>query len=172
MWIAGGFYNARKAPRSRVRTRFSAASLAATAIAVAAVTLTDHEQWGAVEVHARWVGVLGLVVLAAASAFTIWARVVLGTMWSADAAVKQGHHLRTDGPYAVTRHPIYTGILGMLLGSTLLSGVGRWLLLVPIGLVVVAAKIRAEERLMVETFPEEYPAYRRRVPALVPVLRR
>jgi protein-S-isoprenylcysteine O-methyltransferase Ste14 len=152
--------------------RFSGASLAATVVAIAAVALTEHAHWGVVEVHARWVRVVGLVVLAVASAFTIWARVVLGTMWSADAAVKQGHRLRTNGPYAVTRHPIYTGILGMLLGSTLLSGAGRWLLLVPVGLVVLAAKIRAEERLMAATFPEEYPAYRRRVPALVPRPRR
>ena len=45
-------------------------------------------------------------------------------MWSMDAAVKEGHRLRTEGPYGITRHPIYTGLLGMLLGSLLLAGVG------------------------------------------------
>jgi protein-S-isoprenylcysteine O-methyltransferase Ste14 len=43
-------------------------------------------------------------------------------MWSAAPAVKEGHQLRTTGPYAVTRHPIYTGIPGMMLGSGLLAG--------------------------------------------------
>jgi protein-S-isoprenylcysteine O-methyltransferase Ste14 len=89
-------------------------------------------------------------------------------MWSLDPVVRQGHRLRTSGPYAVTRHPIYTGLLGMLLGSTLLDGVGRWIVLVPVGLVVLGSKLRQEEQLMLATFPDEYPLYRRRVPALLP----
>jgi protein-S-isoprenylcysteine O-methyltransferase Ste14 len=66
-------------------------------------------------------------------------------MWSAVPAVKEGHRLRTSGPYAITRHPIYTGLLGMLLGTMLVAGAGE--------------------------FPEEYPRYRRRVLQLVPGLR-
>jgi protein-S-isoprenylcysteine O-methyltransferase Ste14 len=54
--------------------------------------------------------------------FTLWARFSLGTMWSVAPKVKGDHQLRTHGPYAVTRHPIYTGLLGMMLGATLLAG--------------------------------------------------
>lgn len=78
--------------------------------------------------------------------------------------------LRTHGPYAVTRHPIYTGLLGMLLGATLLSGIGQWIVLFPVGLIVVEVKIRMEEHLMLAAFPEKYPRYRRQVPQLVPGL--
>ena len=113
----------------------------------------------------------GLLLLLAATAFTLWARVVLGTMWSMDAVAKQGHELRTDGPYAVTRRPIYTGMLGMLLGSVLLAGAGRALLLVPVGLVFFEVKLHLEERLLSEAFPQDYARYRRRVPQLVPGLR-
>ena len=44
---------------------------------------------------------------------------------------QEGPHAAPQRPYAITRHPIYTGILGMLLGSLLLAGAGRWLLLLP-----------------------------------------
>jgi len=91
-------------------------------------------------------------------------------MWSVAPRVKGDRRLRTRGPYAVTRHPIYTGLLGMVLGATLLSGIGQWIVLFPVGLIVVEVKIRMEERLMVATFPEEYLRYRRRVPQLVPGL--
>ena len=91
-------------------------------------------------------------------------------MWSVAPKVKDDHQLRTRGPYAVTRHPIYTGVLGMLLGATLLSGIGQWIVLFPVGLVVFEVKIRMEERLMIVTFPDEYPRYRRRVPQFVPGL--
>jgi protein-S-isoprenylcysteine O-methyltransferase Ste14 len=73
-----------------------------------------------------------------------------------------------DGPYAITRHPIYTGLLGMLLGSALLAGLGQWIVLVAAGLVVAALKIRSEERLLLAMFPDAYAAYRERVPALLP----
>ena len=58
----------------------------------------------------------------------------------------------------------------MLLGSALLGGLGQGILIVVAGLIVFSIKIRAEERLLLETFPDEYPAYRQRVPQLVPGL--
>src|SRR5690242_1912317 len=73
------------------------------------------------------------------------------------------HRLRTEGPYGVTRHPIYTGLLGMLLGTVLLVGFGHWLLLLPVGLVFIEIRIHLEEGLMLATFPEAYPTYRQRV---------
>ena len=105
------------------------------------------------------------------TAFTVWARLSLGTMWSISTRAKDQHQLRTGGPYAVTRHPIYTGLLGMLLGTTLLNGIGHSVVLFPIGLVLLTIKARSEERLMLATFPEQYPRYRRRVPQLIPGLR-
>jgi protein-S-isoprenylcysteine O-methyltransferase Ste14 len=117
-----------------------------------------------------WVRVLGLAVLAASTVFTLWARFSLGTMWSMAPQVKGDHQLRTHGPYAVTRHPIYTGVLGMLLGATLLSGIGQWIVLFPVGLILVEVKIRMEEHLMQATFPDDYPRYRRHVPQLIPGL--
>ena len=95
---------------------------------------------------------------------TLWARLALGAMWTAAPTVKQEHQLRTSGPYAITRHPIYIGLLGMLLGSGLLAGAGRWILYFPIYFVFLQFKMHAEERLMLAEFPEDYPRYRQRVP--------
>jgi protein-S-isoprenylcysteine O-methyltransferase Ste14 len=91
---------------------------------------------------------------------------------SSSVVARAGHELRTDGPYAIVRHPIYTGVLGMLLGTTLLNGFGRWAVALAGGLVLVWVKARAEERLLVEVFPREYERYRQRTPGLVPLLRR
>ena len=112
------------------------------------------------------------MLLIVSAAFTIWARLVLGRMWSASPNVVQaGHELRTDGPYGITRHPIYTGLLGMLIGTVLLSGLGVSLVLLAVGAAVIGSRIPVEERLMSTRFPEEYARYRKRVPQLVPGLR-
>jgi protein-S-isoprenylcysteine O-methyltransferase Ste14 len=87
-----------------------------------------------------------------------------------------GIHCRAEGrlargPYSITRHPIYTGILSMMLGSLLLAGGGRWIVPLPVFTVLFAIKIRIEERYMLAEFPDDYPRYRQRVPLLVPGMR-
>jgi protein-S-isoprenylcysteine O-methyltransferase Ste14 len=145
-------------------------ALIGVAVLCAGLAIVGRSHFDGLAVGALWVRVLGLGVLVASTVFTLWARFSLGTMWSIAPKVKGDRQLRTRGPYAVTRHPIYTGLLGMLLGATLLRGVGQWIVLFPAALIVFEVKIRMEERLMVATFPDEYPRYRRRVPQLVPGL--
>jgi len=133
--------------------------------------VVPRADWQRVTFHAPWVRFTGLAILLAATALTLWARFVLGLMWSAAPAVKEGHQLRTSGPYAITRHPIYTGLLGMLLGTLLVAGGGLWIVPFPIALILTEFKIRIEERFMTAEFPTEYPRYHKRVPQLVPGLR-
>jgi len=171
VWVVGAIYNARRSPAVRRRGLRSPWIVAGVAIVVV-FRLVPNADWNHVTLHspsARWAG---LAILVASTAFTLWARVRLGLMWSSDVVARAGHQLRTDGPYSIVRHPIYTGILGMLLGSALLDGLGRWTFALVAGTALVLFKVRAEERLMSEEFPDDYPQYRRRVPALVPLLRR
>jgi hypothetical protein len=104
--------------------------------------------------HARWIEFPGLALLIASTGFTIWARLKLGRMWSASPnMLRANHELRTDGPYAITRHPIYTGLLGMLLGTLLVNGLGVSLALLGVAAVFLVTRIPIEERLMSRTFP-------------------
>jgi len=100
--------------------------------------------------------------------FTIWARQTLAGNWSADVTFKQDHELIRNGPYHLVRHPIYTGLLAMFLGNAILIGQLRGvfsLLLILLGFWI---KLRQEERLMLQHFPDAYPLYRREVKALIP----
>ena len=115
-----------------------------------------------------WIQVPGMALLLSATAFTLWARVELGTMWSSMVVTKTDHALRTRGPYAITRHPIYTGLLGMLLGTALIDDLGRAAVVFVLAVIYIAWKSRAEERLLTGIFPE-YERYRRRVPRLIPM---
>jgi protein-S-isoprenylcysteine O-methyltransferase Ste14 len=127
-----------------------------------------HTGWRALTVHSGWVYAPGLALSFVSTAFTLWARAALGTMWTLSPVLKEGHALRTDGPYAITRHPIYTGMLGMMIGTALLAGLGRWLVVLALFAIFIEGKIHAEERLLGEAFPGSYEQYRRRVPRLVP----
>ncbi|HEX4025668.1 MAG TPA: isoprenylcysteine carboxylmethyltransferase family protein [Steroidobacteraceae bacterium] len=114
-----------------------------------------------------WVGV---ALVAAGLGFAVWARVHLGRNWSASVTVKQGHELVRTGPYALVRHPIYTGLLLALLGSALARGQWRGLLAVLLALAGIWYKLTLEERWMRETFGAAYDEYRHHSRALIPYL--
>ncbi len=175
VWLVGALYNARRAPAVERRTMGNVRWLfgaAAAAAAWAALRFVPGSDWDRLSVHASWIRWSGLALLVAATVFTLWSRVSLGTMWSSEVVAREGHELRTDGPYGIVRHPIYTGILGMLIGSAMLDGFGRWTVGLIAGGALVLLKVRAEERLLSDVFPDDYERYRRRVPALIPLMRR
>lgn len=169
-WLTAENYSAGRAPAERTRSRFGTAVTPGLIIVAVISVAVPKADWQPLAVHVPAARILGLVILLAATAFTIWARLVLGIMWNGAPVVKQEHELRTGGPYGITRHPIYTGILGMLLGSMLVAGAGRWIVPFPVFLVLLEIKIRIEERFMLAEFPDDYPRYRQRVPRLVPGL--
>src|SRR5262249_42528604 len=97
----------------------------------------------------------------------LWARWMLGTNWSANVVFKERHELIEGGPYRFVRHPIYSGVLLMLFGTTLVWG--RLVAVVAFVVIAVGLSMKAflEERLLMRHFPEAYPQYRRRVRAAV-----
>lgn len=116
----------------------------------------------------NWALVTGAVVCVFGLFVTIWARWTLAGNWSSDVTFKQGHELVRTGPYRFVRHPIYTGLLVMGLGSAIEIGRLRcWLSIVVVG-IGFWIKLKQEESLMRRHFPDEYPAYQKQVKALVP----
>jgi len=85
--------------------------------------------------------------------------------------VKVEHELVRSGPYRYLRHPIYTGILMMYLGPTLVNG--GWLAIAGLTIAGLAywRKILLEEATLEGAFGERYAEYRRTTASLVPGIR-
>lgn len=120
----------------------------------------------------RWhfLVVVGIAIQVAFFALAIWARRHLGKNWAAEVRIGEGHELVRSGPYRFVRHPIYTAMLGMFLGTALASGQVH--ALVAIGLLFLAyiRKTRLEEEILEKTFGAQYDAYRRESWSLVPMV--
>jgi protein-S-isoprenylcysteine O-methyltransferase len=110
---------------------------------------------------------VGVILCAAGMAFLIWARQHLGKNWSQTVSVKVGHDLITSGPYRYVRHPMYAGGLIAAIGSAIVCG-GAWIFLLVILGVIFLWRIGAEDRLMAQLFPNEFPDYKKRTKALIP----
>ncbi len=117
-----------------------------------------------------WPFWLGAAVSVAGLLFAVWAREHLGRNWSRSVTIKQDHELITTGPYAVVRHPIYTGILTGFLGMAIAISQVRGFIVVGLIFFVFWIKFRMEEKWMHSQFGETYAAYAGRTSALVPYL--
>jgi protein-S-isoprenylcysteine O-methyltransferase Ste14 len=118
--------------------------------------------------RAAFLRIIGSAICIYGLWFTLWARRTLAGNWSSDVTFKRDHELIRTGPYRIVRHPIYTGLLVMCLGTAIVIGELRVvpsLLLVSIGFWI---KLSQEEQLLVRHFPDAYPVYQREVKALVP----
>lgn len=114
-----------------------------------------------------------LVVVCLMAAGSIWMTLAavrtLGKQWSVTARVFEGHELITAGPYRFVRNPIYTGMFGMLIATSLVAA--RWQVLLPacvLFLIGTLIRIRAEEKILRDAFGQQYDDYAKRVSAIIP----
>jgi protein-S-isoprenylcysteine O-methyltransferase Ste14 len=119
-----------------------------------------------------WRLVLSIVFLLLASLLSWTGTRALGRQWRIDAGLSADHELVMSGPYRVVRHPIYSSMLCLFLGTGTM--------LTPLPLFAIAAcfffagteiRVRIEERLLASRFGDSFAAYHHRVPAYIPFLR-
>lgn len=108
----------------------------------------------------------GLVALGLA--FTWWARLTLGDLWSSAVTRKEAHVVVRAGPYRLVRHPIYTGLIFALL--SLAVQIGRPAAVIGALLMAVgfSMKARLEERFLSAELGEAYADFRKATPMLIP----
>jgi len=170
-WLVAAFWAARTQRRAGTWTELSYRVLLGTGI----VLMTP---WAARQLAATplWIpGAVGAYLLAAVTLagllFTWWARIHLGRLWSGAITRKEGHRIVDSGPYALVRHPIYTGLIAAIMASALAEATPTALGGAALIVLSFWVKARAEERfLSSELGADAYETYRRRVPMLVPRL--
>ena len=119
--------------------------------------------------HTNWISYAGLFINISGIIFAIIARSQLGSNWSGTVTIKKDHELIQNGPYAITRHPIYTGLLFGLIGSVIILGEIRGLIAITVLFVAIQKKIDVEEKFLSNVF-SEYAEYRQHTRRLIPFI--
>ncbi len=115
---------------------------------------------------------IALSIGVASALCALYAKRHLGRQWRVNAALLADHDLVMSGPYSVVRHPIYAAMVGMLFMTGLIMA--RWEVLaaaIPIFLIGIEIRVRAEDRLLEDRFGDLFREYKRRVRAYVPYIR-
>ncbi len=128
-----------------------------------------HSAWNAMIVgHTPLAQTIAVLVCVLGLVVAIWARRTLARNWSGNVTFKENHELVQRGPYRYVRHPIYTGLLMMVLGTAISNGHVEAFVGCLFFLTSFYIKLGQEEQVMLSHFPDQYPAYRSRSKALIP----
>ena len=166
-WIVSAFWVKRTKERQPLASRLLYLGLTVLVVILLQGGILKFNFERPVLPHNLATGILADFLVLLGLWIAIWARVTLGSNWSSRVTLKEGHELIQRGPYRLIRHPIYSGLLLMILGTAILVGRmgGFFALLICFGGFWV--KARQEELLLAKHLPG-YPEYMARTKALVP----
>lgn len=167
-WIITAFYT----KRNKTKTEGWTLRLVAIIVVILFIYLQKNvdflgsrlwEESDTIKIIADLVTFIGLIIM-------MWARKSLGNNWSGNIVLKENHQLITTGPYAYVRHPIYSGLIMMVLGVTLYVNTYVMVIFVVIFFFGAYYKAQKEEKLLISYFPEDYFEYKKQTKALIPFI--
>jgi protein-S-isoprenylcysteine O-methyltransferase Ste14 len=107
---------------------------------------------------------LGLVPLLAGLVVILWADQLFKRYQTTVKPFRESTRMVTEGPFRISRHPMYLGMLLVLIGVWLLFGTTTPLLIIPIFfLLMTVLFVIPEERDMERQFADQYDEYKRHV---------
>ena len=118
-----------------------------------------------------WAGWIGVVLIAGAL-YVFWrAHADLGLNWSPTLEIREKHELITRGIYGVIRHPMYASqwilaIAQPLLLQNWLVGFANLIIFIPFYFL----RVQAEEKMMQDSFGDQYREYMKKTGAVLPKL--
>jgi len=113
---------------------------------------------------------VGLGVQLLGAWFYFYAKGYLGRQWSSSISIKTDHQLITTGPYRFIRHPMYTAMIAMALGTAIVSTRVHALIGVAFVTLSYVIKIGIEEVWLSEQFGAQHEEWRRHSWKLLPPL--
>jgi protein-S-isoprenylcysteine O-methyltransferase Ste14 len=156
-------------PADRGSTRMIGASVGLALLAQLVAPLLNRLKIGRLRSERlAWSGIMAMIV---GLALRIWASRVLGAFYTRTLRTSSQQHLITKGPYRLVRHPGYLANLLMWLGAGFATA--NWIVPMSITIPMMGAylyRIRAEEAMLADAFPQEYPSYASHTWRLIPFL--
>jgi protein-S-isoprenylcysteine O-methyltransferase Ste14 len=157
-----------RASRSALERIGLVAATAGLGVIPAFYAITGAPRWANYPPRA-WAVVVGAIIYAGALWLFRRSHKDLGKNWSITLEIRDQHRVVSNGVYALVRHPMYSAFWLMGLGQAFL--LPNWIagLAGLVGFsVLFFLRVDKEERMMLETFGEEYRAYMGRTKRVIP----
>lgn len=149
--------------------RLSILLILAMSICSVVLLMLQWGYWASSLPSQLWPVWLGLMMIVAGLYIRINAIRYLGRYFTANVQSVDSHRLITDGPYGMVRHPSYLGALLIITGfPVLLGSLPCFLLAFVLMMIAYRKRIKVEETLLLQLFPEHYKQYQQKTYRIIP----
>lgn len=121
---------------------------------------------------ATWQSGLSILLLACAALLSWTSTRALGRHLRFEAALSPDHELVRSGPYRLLRHPIYTSMFCLLLGTGfMVASPVLFVSAILIFLIGTEIRVHVEDSLLASRFGDQFRDYQHSVSAYIPLVR-
>jgi protein-S-isoprenylcysteine O-methyltransferase Ste14 len=107
---------------------------------------------------------LGIVLMGAALGFGLWARMLFVQVGTTVKPFQESSELVVQGPFHVTRNPMYLSMVTLLFGLAILLGSLTPFFVIPVFVLIINRRfIPAEESMLEQRFGDSYRNYHQHV---------
>lgn len=115
--------------------------------------------------------VTGIILIVTGIALRIWAIITLGNHFTVTVRLNQEHRIIANGPYAILRHPSYSGAFFAITGSAFFLNAKSAIFISIIAMIIAYYfRIKSEEKLLTDHFGNEYTKYAKNKKRLIPFI--
>ncbi len=114
--------------------------------------------------------IVGLALLIVGLTIALVAQITLRRFYSSTLVIREDHQLITHGIYRFTRHPVYLGVIIVIIGVPVYASSLYGLLTMSALIPIFLNRVRMEERLLSEEFGDAYRRYKVATSKLIPFI--
>lgn len=138
-------------------------------ILVLSLTVYDYTHFNEVLPRSNFLRFTGLILMFFGICIRFISLRVLGEFSTAELTIQKDHQLIKNGIYSYLRHPLYLGVILILLGIPIIfSSLYGLSCVIIIGLPILVYRIKIEEDALAEAFGNEYLEYIEKTKKLIP----
>ncbi len=169
MWLTQPPVTVKETSDQKNSDRFSVVLILLMSLISVVVPVADWAYFKTDHTGISLINVIGFLMIIAGISFRAWAVNSLGKYFTATVQIKKDHQLVTSGPYAIVRHPSYTGaFLAIIAGGVILGSITGFIISCIAMIIAYYVRIGIEEKELTSWFGNEYEDYKKTTKMIIP----
>ncbi len=169
MWLTQPPVTVKETSDKQSSDRFSVVLILLMSLVSVVVPVVDWAYFTADHDQVRFITIIGFLMIVIGISFRAWAVNSLGKYFTATVQIKADHQLVKTGPYAIVRHPSYTGaFLAIIAGGVILGSMIGFIISCIAMIIAYYVRIGIEEKELIGWFGNDYNEYKRNTKMIIP----
>ncbi len=171
LWLTQPVFSFEETKQEKENDRFSVLLILMMSVLSIVIPVIDWAYFNYNYNNFGFMGWLGVCFIIVGINLRVWAIIQLGELFTPTVQIKSNHHLVTQGPYSLIRHPSYLGaFLCITSGPLILNSIIGYIAACLCMGVAYYFRINTEEQKLISYFGHDYKKYMSETKKIIPYI--